>query len=58
MDILSDVVTVMRTGRPVSARVEWHAPWTQRFAEVPDAPHMMSLECPTRVARVLSDFIQ
>ncbi|GAB3908686.1 hypothetical protein GCM10029964_108850 [Kibdelosporangium lantanae] len=29
-----------------------------RFAEVPDAPHMMSLECPTRVARVLSDFIQ
>ncbi|GAB3884944.1 AraC family transcriptional regulator [Kibdelosporangium lantanae] len=37
MDILSDVVTVMRTGRPVSARVEWHAPWTQRFAEVPGA---------------------
>lgn len=37
VDILSDVVTVMRTGRPVSARVEWHAPWTQRFAEVPGA---------------------
>jgi AraC-like DNA-binding protein len=37
VDILSDVVTVMRTGRPVSARVEWHSPWRQRFAEVPGA---------------------
>jgi AraC-like DNA-binding protein len=37
VDILSDVVTVMRTGRPVAARVEWHAPWAQRFAEVPGA---------------------
>ncbi|MEV7571270.1 AraC family transcriptional regulator [Streptomyces tanashiensis] len=35
MDILSDVVTVTRTGRPRSARVRWHAPWGQEFAAVP-----------------------
>jgi AraC-like DNA-binding protein len=35
MDLLSDVVAVMRTGEPRSARVEWHAPWAQRFASVP-----------------------
>ncbi len=35
MDVLSDVIAVMRTGQPRSARVEWHAPWAQRFASVP-----------------------
>jgi AraC-like DNA-binding protein len=34
VDVLSDVITVMRTGRPRSARLEWHAPWAQ-FASVP-----------------------
>ncbi|MDR0345798.1 MAG: AraC family transcriptional regulator [Nocardiopsaceae bacterium] len=31
MDVLSDVIATMRTGRPRSARVQWHAPWGQRF---------------------------
>ena len=31
MDVLSDVIAIMRTGRPRSARVQWHAPWGQRF---------------------------
>lgn len=31
MDVLSDVIGIMRTGRPRSARVHWHAPWAQRF---------------------------
>ncbi|MEV0268981.1 AraC family transcriptional regulator [Hamadaea sp. NPDC050747] len=35
MDVLSDVISVMRTGRPRSAQVTWHAPWAQRFAGVP-----------------------
>jgi AraC-like DNA-binding protein len=35
MDVLSDVITVARTGRPRSAYVRWHAPWGQRFASVP-----------------------
>ncbi|WP_219463974.1 AraC family transcriptional regulator [Nonomuraea rhizosphaerae] len=35
MDVLSDVLAIMRTGRPRSARVEWHAPWGQRFPAVP-----------------------
>ncbi|MFE9422716.1 AraC family transcriptional regulator [Kitasatospora sp. NPDC006697] len=35
MDVLSDVITVARTGRPVSACVRWHAPWGQQFASVP-----------------------
>ncbi|MEU6072854.1 AraC family transcriptional regulator [Micromonospora sp. NPDC047074] len=35
MDVLSDVIAVMRTGQPRSARVAWHAPWAQRFASVP-----------------------
>lgn len=37
MDVLSDVITVMRTGQPRSARVAWHAPWAQQFASVPGA---------------------
>ncbi|TYB58297.1 AraC family transcriptional regulator [Nonomuraea sp. PA05] len=35
MDVLSDVISVMRTGRPRSARVEWRAPWGQRFPAAP-----------------------
>jgi AraC-like DNA-binding protein len=35
VDVLSDVITVMRTGRPRSARMAWHAPWAQEFASVP-----------------------
>ncbi|OKI30634.1 AraC family transcriptional regulator [Streptomyces sp. CB03911] len=34
MDLLSDVVALMRTGEPRSARVEWHSPWAQRFPAV------------------------
>src|SRR3954451_18349574 len=35
MDVLSDVITVMRAGQPRSARVAWHAPWAQQFSSVP-----------------------
>ncbi|MET8003736.1 AraC family transcriptional regulator [Nonomuraea glycinis] len=35
MDVLSDVIAVMRSGRPRSARVAWHAPWGQRFPAAP-----------------------
>jgi AraC-like DNA-binding protein len=35
MDVLSDVIAIMRTGRPRSARVEWRAPWGQRFPSAP-----------------------
>ncbi|MGI8335680.1 AraC family transcriptional regulator [Actinomadura scrupuli] len=34
MDVLSDVIAVMRTGEPRSSRVEWYAPWGQRFMPV------------------------
>ncbi|GIE98786.1 AraC family transcriptional regulator [Paractinoplanes rishiriensis] len=37
MDVLSDVLTVLRTGRPRSALLTWHAPWAQEFAAVPGA---------------------
>ncbi|MFB7739497.1 AraC family transcriptional regulator [Streptomyces sp. NPDC056112] len=37
MDVLSDVIAVMRTGEPRSALVEWRAPWGQRFRTVPGA---------------------
>ncbi|BAL89385.1 putative AraC-family transcriptional regulator [Actinoplanes missouriensis 431] len=37
MDVLSAIVTALRTGRPRSARVAWPAPWHQRFAPVPGA---------------------
>ncbi|GAB4057546.1 AraC family transcriptional regulator [Catellatospora paridis] len=33
--MLSDVITVTRTGRARSAHVRWHAPWGQHFASVP-----------------------
>ncbi|MGW0801625.1 AraC family transcriptional regulator [Nonomuraea sp. NPDC002799] len=35
MDVLSDVVALMRTGRPVSARISFRAPWSQAFPPVP-----------------------
>lgn len=35
MDVLSDVLAVMRTGRVRSAQVAWDAPWAQEFAAVP-----------------------
>ncbi|GIF62445.1 AraC family transcriptional regulator [Asanoa ishikariensis] len=37
MDVLSDVVAILRTGRPRSARVAFAAPWAQEFAPVPGA---------------------
>ncbi|QFU88639.1 AraC family transcriptional regulator [Amycolatopsis sp. YIM 10] len=37
MDILSDVLAVVRAGRPRSALVGWRAPWAQRFPPVPGA---------------------
>ena len=37
MDVLSDLITAMRTGRPVAARMAWTAPWAQHFAPVPGA---------------------
>jgi AraC-like DNA-binding protein len=37
MDVLSDVLAVMRTGQARSAQVTWHAPWAQQFASVPGA---------------------
>jgi AraC-like DNA-binding protein len=37
VDVLSDVLSVMRTGRPRSAMETWHAPWAMRFSPVPGA---------------------
>ncbi|WP_433044622.1 AraC family transcriptional regulator [Dactylosporangium sp. CS-033363] len=37
MDVLSDAVTALRTGRPVATALSWRAPWGQRFAAVPGA---------------------
>ncbi|MET7402850.1 cupin domain-containing protein, partial [Dactylosporangium sp. NPDC005572] len=37
VDVLSDVITVLRTGRPVSVRLAWRGRWGQRFASVPGA---------------------
>jgi AraC-like DNA-binding protein len=44
MDVLSDVIAVMRTGEPRSARVEWHAPWGQRYSPVPGAGFQVILQ--------------
>lgn len=32
LDVLSDVISVVRGGRPLSALVTWRAPWGQRFS--------------------------
>jgi AraC-like DNA-binding protein len=37
MDVLSDVLAVLRTGRPRSMLQGWDAPWAQEFAAVPGA---------------------
>lgn len=37
MDVLSDVLSVLRAGRPRSALVTWDGPWAQQFAPVPGA---------------------
>ena len=37
MDVLSDVLAVLRTGRPQSMLLGHDAPWGQEFAEVPGA---------------------
>ncbi|MEU4689277.1 AraC family transcriptional regulator [Actinoplanes sp. NPDC023714] len=37
MDVLSDAVALMRTGRVRSARMGWDGPWAQAFAPVPGA---------------------
>ncbi|MGW7258205.1 AraC family transcriptional regulator [Streptomyces sp. NPDC054834] len=37
MDVLSDAVAAMRTGRPHSARRDKHAPWGLRFAAAEEA---------------------
>ncbi len=44
MDVLSDVIAVMRTGEPRSARVEWNPPWGQRYAPVPGAGFQIILQ--------------
>jgi AraC-like DNA-binding protein len=44
MDVLSDVIAVMRTGEPRSARVHWHAPWGQRYSPVPGAGFQVILQ--------------
>lgn len=36
MDVLSDVITTLRTGRPGGGRAWWEAPWGVRFADQPD----------------------
>lgn len=35
MDLLSDVIVSMRTGRPGAGRVEWHEPWGYDFPADP-----------------------
>lgn len=37
MDVLSDVLSVLRAGRPRSALVTWQGSWAQRFSPVPGA---------------------
>lgn len=35
MDVLSDVITSLRAGRPGVGRVKWHPPWGHRFPPAP-----------------------
>lgn len=44
MDVLSDVITVMRTGQARSACVQRHAPWGQRYRPVPGAGFQVILQ--------------
>ncbi|NDL60485.1 AraC family transcriptional regulator [Phytoactinopolyspora mesophila] len=41
MDILSDVISAVRTGRPEAVRVEWHSPWGMRFPADPGTAGFM-----------------
>ncbi len=44
MDVLSDVISTVRTGQPHSARIEWHAPFGMRFPEIPGAKFLVVLQ--------------
>jgi AraC-like DNA-binding protein len=44
VDVLSDVVTATRTGRPLCYLVECHGPWGRRYASVPGAGIHVVLE--------------
>jgi AraC-like DNA-binding protein len=44
VDVLSDIIAVMRTGEPRSALVQRHAPWGQRYAPVPGAGFLVVLQ--------------
>lgn len=44
MDVLSDVIAVLRTGEPRSARVSWRAPWGRRYSPVPGAGFQVVLQ--------------
>lgn len=52
MDVLSDVITVLRSGETRSARLEFHAPWGQWFGPVPgSAGFQMILQGPCWLLR-------
>jgi AraC-like DNA-binding protein len=52
MDVLSDVITVLRSGETRSARLEFHAPWGQWFAPFPgSAGFQMILQGPCWLLR-------
>lgn len=44
MDVLSDVIAVMRTGQPRSALAARHSPWGQRYSPVPGAGFQVILQ--------------
>ena len=44
MDVLSDVIAVVRTGDPRSALVQRHAPWGQHYSPVPGAGFQVILQ--------------
>jgi AraC-like DNA-binding protein len=52
MDVLSDVISVARSGQPRSAKVTWHAPWAQEFASVPGSAGFQIILQGTSVFRV------
>ncbi|MFY1695125.1 AraC family transcriptional regulator [Solwaraspora sp. WMMA2101] len=52
MDVLSDVMAVVRTGQPRSARHQWRSPWAQRFDPVPGSiGFQVILQGPCRLTR-------
>ena len=44
VDVLSDVISTIRMGRPSSTRVEWHSPWGARFPVVAGAGFQVVLQ--------------